>query len=161
MTKVISVETSAKTGLLLALASMGVTATKTEDKNGSTEITVDLTDDQVKALEAAFNNSNATIGTIVRDGACKVADVTADAVKVALCDVTLPIASIGIKVAASGARIGVQAVAQTGASVINNLVDEGVKAVAGVKTNDECQKLKQSWATVKGLFAKKAKITIS
>ncbi|MBO7449515.1 MAG: hypothetical protein J6U54_04030 [Clostridiales bacterium] len=161
MTKVISVETTAKTGLLLALASMGVTATKTEDKNGISEITVDLTDDQVKQLDAAFNGSNATVGMIIRDGVDKVAGVVTDAADFAVNDFAIPVATIGVKAAASVGRIGVKAVAQTGASIINNLVDEGVKAVDGVKTNDECQKLKQSWATVKGLFAKKAKIKIS
>lgn len=161
MTKVISVETTAKTGLLLALASMGVTATKNEDKNGISEITVDLTDDQVKQLDAAFNGSNATVGMIIRDGVDKVAGVVTDAADFAVNDFAIPVATIGVKAAASVGRIGVKAVAQTGASIINNLVNEGVKAVDGVKTNDECQKLKQSWATVKGLFAKKAKIKIS
>ena len=161
MQKVISIETSAKTGLLLALTSMGVTATKTEDKNGVTEITVDLTDDQVKAIEAAFNNGGATVGMIIRDGVDKVADVVTSAADFAVNDFAIPVATIGVKAAASVGRIGIKAVAQTGASIINNLVDEGVRAADGVKQNDECQKLKQSWATVKGLFAKKPKIKIS
>ena len=161
MSKVITIETSAKAGLLLALAAMNITPSKTEDKNSATEITVDLTNDQMKALEAAFNNSNATIGMMIRDGVDKVAEVVTDGVDFAVNDFAIPVATIGVKAAASVGRIGVKAVAQTGASVINNLVDEGVKAVHGVKANDECQKLKQSWATVKGLFAKKPSIKIS
>lgn len=161
MEKVITIETSAKAGLLLSLTAMGITPTKTEDKNGNTEFTVDLTDDQVKALETAFNNSNATVGMIIRDGVDKVAEVVTDAADFAVNDLAIPVATIGVKAAASVGRIGVKAVAQTGASIVNNLVDEGVKAVAGVKSNDECQKLKQSWATIKGVFAKKPKIKIS
>lgn len=161
MTKVITIETSAKAGMLLALTSMGIVPSKTEDKNGNTEITVDLTDDQVKAIESAFNGSNATVGMIIRDGVDKVAEVVTDAADFAVNDLAIPVATIGVKAAASVGRIGVKAVAQTGASIINNLVDEGVRAVDGVKANDECQKLKQSWATVKGLFAKKPKVKIS
>lgn len=161
MEKVISIETSAKTGLLLALASMGITPTKTEEKNGATEITADLTDAQIKALNDAFSGSNATVGMIIRDGVNKVAEVVTDSVDFVVNDVTIPVATIGVKAAASVGRIGAKAIAQTGASIINNVVDEGVKAVAGVKQNDECQKLKQSWATVKGLFAKKASFKIS
>lgn len=161
MQKVITIETSAKAGLLLALASMSITPTKTEDKNGATEITVDLTDDQIKTLETAFNHDNATVGMIIRDGVDKIAEVVTDGVDFAVNDFAIPVATIGVKAGASVGRIAVKAVAQTGASVINNLVDEGVKAVHGVKTNDECMKLKQSWATVKGLFSSKPKIKIS
>lgn len=161
MEKVITIETSAKAGLLLALTAMGVTPSNTEDKNGSTEITVDLTDDQVKTLEQAFNNGNATVGMMIRDGLNRVTEVVADAARFAVVDLTIPVATVGVKVAANAGRIAVEGAAQAGASVINNLVEESVKAVAGVKQNDECQKLSQSWATIKGLFAKKPNIKIS
>ena len=161
MEKIITIETGSKATLLLALASMGITASKIEDKNGATEITVDLTDDQITALNNAFSGSNATVGMIVRDGVNKVAEVVTDAADVALNDVVIPVATIGVKAGASVGRIAVKAVAQTGASIINNVVDEGVKAVAGVKDNDECKKLKQSWATVKGIFTKSPKFKIS
>lgn len=161
MEKTITIETTAKASLLLALASMGITAKSTTDNaNGTSDIVVDITDDQVNALNAAFSGSQATVGMIIRDGVDKIAEVVTDAADFAVNDFAIPVATIGVKAAASVGRIGVKAVAQTGASVINNLVDEGVKAVNGVKSNDECQKLKQSWATVKGLFAKKQAFSI-
>lgn len=165
MQKVIEIETSAKAGLLLALTAMGITPTNTEDKNGVTEITVDLTDDQENTLKAAFNSADATVGMIIRDSVGRVAEVVTDIVDETATGVVVPVLSIGAKVAAGGVRIGVKAAAQAGASIINNTVSEGARAVADIKANDECQKLKQSWTTVKAgmasLFAKKPKIKIS
>ena len=165
MEKKIEIATSAKATMLLALASMNITPTKTEDANGVTTITADLTDDQVKTIESAFNGGGATIGMVIRDGANRVAEVVTDGVDFAVNDLAIPVATIGVKAGASVGRIAVKAVAQTGASIINNVVDEGVKAVNGVKQNDECMKLKDSWNTVKtgvaSLFAKKPAIKIS
>lgn len=160
MEKKIEIATAAKATMLLSLTAMGVVPTKTADVNGVTTITVDLTDDQVKTIEAAFNGNGATVGMIIRDGVDKVAGVVTDAADFAVNDFAIPVATIGVKAAASVGRIGVKAVAQTGASIINNLVDEGVRAVDGVKNNDECVKLKQSWNTVKSLFAKKPTVKI-
>ncbi len=164
MNKVITIESTAKASLLLALASMGITPSKTEDKNGSTEITVDLTDDQVKTLEQAFNNGNATVGMMVRDGIDKVTDVVGDIAHCAVVDIAVPVGITTVKLASKAGAIALEGAATGFFSVVNNLVKEGANAVTGIQQNDEYQKLGQSWQTVKNgctnLFGKKAKISI-
>ena len=164
MEKTIVIETSAKADLLKALTTLGVTPSKTEDKNGTTEITVDLTNAQEASLQQQFGGDGTSADMVIRESVGRVVEVVTDIADTGVTGILVPILGIGIKTVAGGARIGIKATAQAGASIINNTVDEGAKAVADIKTNAECQKLKQSWATVKSgvasLFAKKPKIAI-
>lgn len=131
------------------------TAVTNDANTGLTTITADLTPEQEKALAEAFANAGSSVVDAIKGGMDTVAEFTTDVADTAVTGIFVPLTGVAVKTAAGVGRIAVKATAQAGASVFNNLVEQGMRAVSDISNNAECNQVKSNFALLKAKLSKK------
>ena len=128
---------------------------------GTIILTADLTDDQVKALQnmIAKLERRETVANVLH----KTGELATKTVDFAVNDLAKPAVGVGLQVGAGLLGSSVKFVTETGAKLVNEVAEAGVKTVQDVQVSPDAQKFKGSLKTIGscfGLFESKDSDTI-
>ena len=113
-------------------------------------LTADLTDDQVKALQNMITKleRKETIANVLH----KTGELATKTADFALNDVAKPAVGVGLQLSAGILGSSVKFVTETGAKLVNEVADAGVKTVRDVQVSPDAQKFKNSLKTIGSCF---------
>jgi hypothetical protein len=134
------------------------TSVTKDNTTGLTTITADLTPEQEKELTDTFAKAGGSVIDAVKDGMDTVVEFAADVTDTAVRGIGVQLINVGVKAAASGVRIAAEATAKTGASVINNLITQSIRAANEISNDKECNDVKKNFGLLKAKFTKKTPV---
>lgn len=117
---------------------------------GTMTVTADLSDDQVKALQSVIAKleRRETVAHVLHKAgslATKTVDFTVN-------DVARPAVGVGLQVGAGLLGSVVKFGTETGAKLVNEIAEAGVKTVNDVRVSEDAQKFKGSLSTIGSCF---------
>lgn len=144
------VEKAAQVLQLMTQLGLSAKGTATGTTPGTIEITAELTDDQVKALQEVIAKleRRETVANILHKAgsmATKTVDFTVN-------DVAKPAVGMGLQIGAGLLGSVVKFGTETGAKLVNEVAEAGVKTVNDVKVSEDAQKFKGSLRTIGSCF---------
>ena len=144
------VEKSAQVIMLMNQLGLSVKGSAVGPVANTIVITADLTDDQVKALQnmIAKLERRETVANVLH----KTGSLATKAVDFTVNDVAKPAVGVGLQVGAGLLGTGVKFVTETGARLVNEVAEAGVKTVQDVQVSPDAQKFKGSLKTIGSCF---------
>lgn len=143
-------EKAALVGELLKQMNINVTSIGNGAEAGTMAITADMTDDQVKALNdviAKIERRETVANVLHKTGA-----LATKTVDFAVNDVARPAVGVGLQVGAGLLGSVVKFGTETGAKLVNEVAEAGVKTVKDVRVSEDAQKFKASLSTIGSCF---------
>lgn len=117
---------------------------------GTMQVTADLTDDQVKALQTMIVKleRRETVANVLH----KTGSLATKAVDFTVNDVAKPAVGVGLQVGAGLLGSIVKFGTETGAKLVNEVAEAGVKTVNDVRVSPDAQKFNGSLKTIGSCF---------
>lgn len=143
-------EKVAQVVLIMNQLGFAIKSTATGTTAGTVVLTADLTDEQVKALQSMISKleRRETVANVLH----KTGALATKAVDFTVNDVAKPAVGMGLQVGAGLLGTGVKFVTETGARLVNEVAEAGVKTVQDVQVSPDAQKFKGSLKTIGSCF---------
>ena len=144
------VEKSAQVIMLMNQLGFAVKDSELGDVPGTIVLTADLTDEQVKALQNMISKleRRETVANVLH----KTGSLATKTVDFAVNDVARPAVGVGLQVGASLLGSVVKFGTTTGAKLVNEIAEAGVKTVNEVRVSEDAQKFKGSLKAIGSCF---------